>query len=86
MLLLLIMFSTGMGFYNEDRLHRDFLTDRINQLKDNYLKVKPSISIVRAQAFTEVTRKNPDLPVNIRRAMGFKRACEIAPCTFKKVN
>ena len=57
----------------------NFLTDRINTLKDKYLKVKPSISIVRAKAFTEVTKKNPDLPNNIRRAMGFKRACEIAP-------
>ncbi|WP_320174073.1 choline trimethylamine-lyase [Maridesulfovibrio sp.] len=57
----------------------NFITDRINKLKAEYLKVKPSISIVRAQAFTEVTRDNPELPVTIRRAMGFKRACEIAP-------
>ncbi|WP_239060963.1 choline trimethylamine-lyase [Desulfovibrio sp. JC022] len=57
----------------------NFLTDRINKLKDEYLKVKPSISIVRAQAFTEISKAHPDLPNNIRRAMGFKRACEIAP-------
>lgn len=57
----------------------NILTDRITKLKDKYLKIKPSISIIRAQAFTEISKAHPDLPNNIRRAMGFKRACEIAP-------
>ncbi|MCT4534779.1 choline trimethylamine-lyase [Halodesulfovibrio sp.] len=52
---------------------------RIQRLKDAYLKVKPSITIGRALAYTEVTKEHPDLPNNIRRAKGFKRACETAP-------
>ncbi|KAF1073684.1 choline trimethylamine-lyase [Halodesulfovibrio sp. MK-HDV] len=52
---------------------------RIQRLKDAYLKVKPSITIGRALAYTEVTKEHPNLPINVRRAKGFKRACETAP-------
>lgn len=52
---------------------------RIQRLKESFLKVKPSITIGRALAYTEVTKEFPDLPINIRRAKGFKRACETAP-------
>ncbi len=60
------------------------LPARIKNLKDAYLKVKPSISIGRAQAFTEVTRENPNLPNNVRRAMCFKKACETAPMLIQE--
>lgn len=52
---------------------------RIQRLKDSYLKVKPSITIGRALAYTEIAQKYPELPHNVRRAKGFKRACETAP-------
>jgi len=60
-------------------LQKANLPERIKRLKDSYLKVKPSISIQRALAFTDITRQFPDLPNNLRRAMGFKKACETAP-------
>ena len=55
------------------------LPERIRKLKDAYLKVKPSITVGRALAYTEVNKKHPHLPHNVRRAMGFRRACETAP-------
>lgn len=55
------------------------LPQRLQILKDAYLKVKPSISIHRALAFTEITEKHPDLPRNLLRAKCFRRACETAP-------
>jgi formate C-acetyltransferase len=58
---------------------KEELPERIRRLKEAYLKVKPAISIGRALAFTEVARQYPELPKNLRRAMGFKRSCETAP-------
>lgn len=55
------------------------LTKRLQALKDAYLAAKPSISIDRALAYTEVFEKYPDLPRNVQRAKGFRRACETAP-------
>ena len=57
---------------------------RIRQLKKAYLKVKPSITIGRALAYTCITRHHPHLPHNLRRAMGFRRACETAPILIQK--
>ena len=61
------------------------VTDRMQALKDQFLSVKPSISIVRALAFTEVAKENMDLPANLRIAKCFRSACEIAP-TFIQPN
>ncbi len=58
---------------------RSELPNRIQRLKEAYLKVKPSIVIGRALAFTEVTKQHPELANNVRRALSFKRACETAP-------
>ena len=55
------------------------LPQRLQLLKDAYLRVKPSITIGRALAYTEVTQKYPDLPKNLLRAKCFRRACETAP-------
>ncbi len=60
------------------------LPERIQRLKDAYLKVKPSITIGRALAFTDVAKQHPELPNNLRRAMGFKRACESAPLLIQE--
>lgn len=55
------------------------LSLRLQRLKDAYLKVKPSITIGRALAYTEVAKEYPDLPKNLLRAKAFRRACETAP-------
>jgi formate C-acetyltransferase len=55
------------------------LPGRIQRLKEKYLQVKPSITVHRALAFTAVARQYPDLPNNVRRALGFKKSCETAP-------
>lgn len=55
------------------------LPQRLQILKDAYLSAKPSITINRALAYTEVFKKHPDLPRNVLRAKGFRRACETAP-------
>lgn len=60
------------------------LPNRIQRLKKAYLKVKPSIVIGRALAFTEVTKQHPELANNVRRALSFKRACETAPLLIQK--
>jgi len=48
-------------------------------LKTAWLAAKPSITLHRALAFTEIYQQYPDLPANLRRAKGFRRACETAP-------
>ncbi|MEM5817536.1 MAG: pyruvate formate lyase family protein, partial [Desulfitobacterium hafniense] len=60
------------------------LTPRLNNLRTVYLQAKPSVSIDRARAFTEVTRENPGLPKILLRAKCFRRACETAPLLIQK--
>ncbi|WP_380182190.1 choline trimethylamine-lyase [Kalamiella sp. sgz302252] len=55
------------------------LTPRIQHLRDQYLQVRPSVSIWRALAFTEVTKANPGMPTILLRAKAFRHACETAP-------
>lgn len=55
------------------------MTDRLKGLKDAYLKITPSITIDRAISYTQVTKEYPDISPNLRRAKGFRRACETAP-------
>lgn len=55
------------------------LPHRLQQLKNAYLQVKPSIVIHRALAYTEVARDFSHLPKDLQRAKGFRRACETAP-------
>lgn len=55
------------------------LPERLKALKKAYLSTKPSITINRALAVTEIFRKHADLPNNVLRAKGFRRACETAP-------
>lgn len=63
----------------DPRQKRAQLPARLARLKEAYLSVKPSMTIGRAQAYTAVAEEYPELPNNLRRAMGFKRACETAP-------
>lgn len=55
------------------------LTPRIQHLRERYLQVRPSVSIWRALAFTEVTKANPGMPTILLRAKAFRHACETAP-------
>nr|WP_317697437.1 choline trimethylamine-lyase [Serratia sp. UGAL515B_01] len=55
------------------------LTPRLQRLRANYLKARPSVSIYRAIAFTEVAKNNPGLPTILLRAKSFRAACEAAP-------
>ncbi|MFT5700853.1 MAG: choline trimethylamine-lyase [Desulforhopalus sp.] len=61
------------------KVKKSTLPARIQRLKEKYLQVKPTITVHRALAFTDVLRQYPDLPTNVRRALGFKKACETAP-------
>ncbi len=60
------------------------LPKRLQLLKEAYLDVKPSITIGRALAYTEIAKKYPDLPRNVLRAKGFRRACETAPMLIQE--
>lgn len=57
---------------------------RLQLLKEAYLNAKPSITIGRALAYTEIVKKYPDLPRNVIRAKGFRRACETAPMLIQE--
>ncbi|ATY92234.1 hypothetical protein PEC301296_31680 [Pectobacterium carotovorum subsp. carotovorum] len=58
---------------------QEMLTPRMQRLRARYLEARPSISIYRALAFTEVAKNNPGLPPILLRAKSFRRACETAP-------
>lgn len=58
--------------------HMD-LPQRLQSLKDAYLQVRPSITVGRALAYTEVAKEHDGLPANLLRAKCFRRACETAP-------
>ncbi|SHH53583.1 choline trimethylamine-lyase [Clostridium grantii] len=60
------------------------LPKRLDILKKAYLDAKPSITIHRALAYTEIAKKYPSLPRNVLRAKGFRRACETAPMLIQE--
>ena len=60
------------------------LSQRLQALKNAYLQVKPSITINRALAYTEVTKEHAGLPRNLLRAKCFRRACETAPLLIQE--
>lgn len=60
------------------------LTERLKLLKKAYLTAKPSITVGRALAYTEVAKKFPNLPKILLRAKGFRRACENAPMLIQE--
>lgn len=60
-------------------MQHESLTPRMQRLRERYLDARPSVSIYRALAFTEVARSNPGLPPILLRARAFRAACESAP-------
>ncbi|RYC41062.1 choline trimethylamine-lyase [Pectobacterium zantedeschiae] len=88
-------FSLGSSILNTEKMVRrndskkspaddmlaeqEMLTPRMQRLRTHYLEARPSISIYRAVAFTDVAKNNPGLPPILLRAKSFRRACETAP-------
>lgn len=58
-------------------------TERHQLLKMNYLRQRPTISIHRARAITEIARADPGLPRIELRAKAFRRCCETAPLVIQ---
>ncbi|WP_350343924.1 choline trimethylamine-lyase [Proteinivorax tanatarense] len=61
----------------------DGMTERLKKLKENYFKWKPSISIHRARAITEIAKENPGMPKILLRAKSFRHSCETAPLVIQ---
>jgi hypothetical protein len=62
-----------------EKLQTSGLPPRIERMKEAFLGVKPSVSIARAKATTEIYKSNPNLPIKILRAQAFYRACQTIP-------
>ena len=65
-------------FVREDKMNNS-LPNRIKSMRDEFLKIKPSISIYRAIVTTEVYKKYSNIPKVELRAKAFFRACETIP-------
>lgn len=59
------------------------VTPRLEALKENYLKHKPTITTHKARVMTEIARENPGMPKNILRSKSFKKSCETAPLVIQ---
>ncbi|WP_429949497.1 choline trimethylamine-lyase [Enterococcus sp. AZ101] len=76
--------STSGGFASDDQSSiPNGSTARLDALKVNYLKQKPTITTHRARVITELAKENPGMPKNILRAKSFKRCCETAPLVIQ---
>ena len=58
-------------------------TQRIVNLKANFLKQVPSITTHRARAVTQITKENPGMPPILLRAKCFRYCCETAPLVIQ---
>ncbi|MBN7774440.1 choline trimethylamine-lyase [Clostridium aminobutyricum] len=59
------------------------ITERLQKLKENYLKQVPSITTHRARAITKIAKENPGMPKILLRAKCFKYCCETAPLVIQ---
>ncbi|HWT74835.1 MAG TPA: choline trimethylamine-lyase [Mobilitalea sp.] len=59
------------------------ITERLQKLKDNYLKHIPSITTYRAKAITKIAKENPGMPKSVLRAKCFRYCCETAPLVIQ---
>ena len=59
------------------------ITERLQKLKDNYLKHVPSITTYRARAITKIAKENPGMPKSVLRAKCFRYCCETAPLVIQ---
>lgn len=60
------------------------LPDRIKRIREEFFNIMPSISVARSIATTEVFKNYPSLPLVLRRAKAFYRACETIPIYIGK--
>ncbi|WP_311491521.1 choline trimethylamine-lyase [uncultured Anaerococcus sp.] len=58
-------------------------TQRLVDLKANFLKQVPAITLHRAKVVTEMTRQNPGMPKIVLRAKAFRKNCEQAPLVIQ---
>ncbi len=75
--------STSCGCHGNTTPSVKGMSDRLAALKGNYLTKRPSISIERAKAFTQVYKENPGMPAILLRAKAFRKACEEAPAIIQ---
>lgn len=59
-------------------------TQRLVDLKANFLKQVPTITLHRAKVVTEITRENPGMPKIVLRAKAFRKNCEQAPLVIQE--
>lgn len=59
------------------------ITERLQKLKENYLKHVPSITTYRARAITKIAKENPGMPKSVLRAKCFRYCCETAPLVIQ---
>lgn len=59
------------------------ITERLQKLKDTYLKHVPSITTYRARAITKIAKENPGMPKSVLRAKCFRYCCETAPLVIQ---
>lgn len=57
----------------------DGMTERLKQLKENYMKQIPRVTTYRARAITKIAKENPGMPKIMLRAKCFRYCCETAP-------
>ncbi len=60
------------------------ITERLQKLKDNYMKWTPTITTHRARAITKMAKENPGMPKSIFRGKSFKYCCETAPLLIQE--
>lgn len=75
--------SSGCEIASEGTEVPDGMTQRLYNLKQNFLKQVPSITTYRARAITKIAKENPGVPKIILRAKCFKYCCETAPLVIQ---
>lgn len=69
---------------NNDGSVPNGITERLQKIKDNYMKYRPSITTFRAQAITKIAKENPGMPKILLRAKCFRYCCETAPLVIQE--
>ena len=75
--------SSGCAIASEGTEVPEGMTQRLYNLKQNFLKQVPSITTHRARAITKIAKENPGMPKIILRAKCFRYCCETAPLVIQ---
>ncbi|HHR3332159.1 TPA: choline trimethylamine-lyase [Streptococcus pyogenes] len=73
----------SLSFASEGTSVPEGITPRLQALKDQYLKAKPTISLIRAINLTKISKANEGMPKAILRGTAFKDFCKIAPLVIQ---